>query len=361
MRPSFYTPASNPAMATVLFIEDHPAIMEYGSWHLKQASPRLRLLTATTGAEGVELSRTHAPEVVLLDLSLPDGDGLDLIGVLRTGPRPPAVVIFTGRNDDAMLRRLELAEVAGVLWKGADAGDEMVTAVQRVLAGGTHVSPCFAARFNRERLVASRAFAQPEKSRERIVVVKSDRLRAEGIAGAAREVCPEAEVTLCYSAAEATASLRAKPATLGLIGLTLCDRDGLDLLALAERERWCQRILVVTGRSDERTRQGLRSAQIDGCFDTSVEPPDRLVAAIRQVAEGGAYFSAGVLGPTSVVAGAAATIAQLLTDTEIQVFAVVGDGCDDGQAATRLGLSESTVHNHRQRIMRKLGCRAARI
>jgi DNA-binding NarL/FixJ family response regulator len=355
MRPTFPSLPGNPSVTTVLFIEDHLAIIEYGSQQLRAASPRLRLLTAATGAEGLALSRAHAPDVVLLDLSLPDGDGLDLIGTLRTGPQPPAVVIFTGRSDDAMLRRLELAGVAGVLWKGSDAGTEMVDAVQRVLAGETHVSPYFVARFDATKLVASRAVAQPEKSRERIVVVKSHRLRADGIARAAREVFPEAEVTLCYSAAEAEASLRAEPATLGVIGLTLPDRDGLDLLVVAERERWCRRILVVSDRRDERTRQGLRSAQIDGCFDIAVESSDQLVVAIRRVAEGGVYFSAGVLGSASVVLGGPTTVAQLLTDTELRVFAVVGDGSDDGQAAARLGLSDTTVHNHRQRIMRKLG------
>jgi DNA-binding CsgD family transcriptional regulator len=48
----------------------------------------------------------------------------------------------------------------------------------------------------------------------------------------------------------------------------------------------------------------------------------------------------------------------LLTETELLIFAVIGDGSDDRQAAARLGLSETTVHNHRQNIMRKLGVRA---
>lgn len=344
-----------PSAAAVLFIEDHVAILEHGCYRLKSLSPQLKLITAMTGSEGLALARINTPDVVLLDLSLPDCDGLDLIPALRAGPKPPAVVVYTARNDDATLRRLEAAGVAGVLWKGFDAGGDLAAAVQRVLAGETHVSPYFIARIDAAKLVSSRAFSHPAKSNERIVVVKSDRLRADGIVRAAREVYPEADITLCRSAAEAIMSLRAAPAALGLVGLMLPDMDGLDFLARAGRERWFDRIMVVSGRKDERTRQSLREAQIDGFFDIAVECPSGLVAAIRQVAGGGAYFSPGVLGSASVVLRGAATVEQLLTETELRVFAVVGDGSDDGEAAARLRMGVATVHSHRKNIMRKLG------
>ena len=264
------------------------------------------------------------------------------------------MVAYTARDDEETLRRLEQARVAGVLWKGATTGSTLIEAIERVLAGHTCLSPVLAGRFDAARLVAPPAVPRPVVVRERIVVVKGDRLRAEGVAQAARAACPEADVAVFQSAAAAAASLRAEPAALGLIGLNLPDQDGLDFLALIDRERWCRRVLVVAGRRDERTLQVLRGARIDGWFDLTAEPPAALVAAIREVATGGTYFQPG-RPESGRIAATGPTLAQILTDMELRIFAVVGDGSDDRQAAERLGLSAATVHNHRQNIMRKLG------
>jgi DNA-binding NarL/FixJ family response regulator len=341
-------------MPTVLCIEDQPAVVEHARHFLEQVTPRLRCVTAGSGREGLALARAHTPEVVLLDLALPDGDGLELIEPLRNAARAPAIVVYTGNREDATLRRLEGLGIAGLLWKGGVAGADLVRAVEGILAGETYLSPKLEDFFDAARLRAPQPVARPAAVRERIVVVKAERLRAETIARAAREACPDADVTVCHTAAVAAASLRAEPAALGLFGLTLPDQDGLDLLAVAECERWCRRVMIVTGRRDERTLHGLRRAQIDGCFDIATEPPEGLVGAIRKVVAGGAFFSAGVLIAEKFPAGAPPTLGQLLTETELLVFAVIGDGSDDRQAAARLVLSETTVHNHRQHLMRKL-------
>lgn len=192
---------------------------------------------------------------------------------------------------------------------------------------------------------------------ERIVVVKGDRLRADAIVRAAREACPGSEITVCHSASEATAVLRSRPARLGLIGLTLPDRDGLDLLADAGRERWFDQILVVSDRRDERTRYCLKAAKLNGFFDCAGDDPAALAPAIRKVVSGFTYFSPEVLDVRIGFTGKRTKLTQVLTATELQVFGVVGDGCDDNQGAERLGMHETTVHTHRQRIMRKLAVR----
>jgi len=253
------------------------------------------------------------------------------------------------------LRRLEGLGIAGLLWKGGVVGAELVRAVEGILAGETYLSPKLEDFFDATRLRAPLPVARLVPVRERIVVVKAERLWAETIARAAREACPDADVTVCDTAAAATASLRAAPAALGLFGLALPDQDGLDLLAMADCERWCRRVMIVTGRRDERTLQVLRRARIDGWFDIAAEPSGELVAAIRKVVAGGAFFSAGVLLADKFPAGGPPTLGQLLSETELLIFAVIGDGSDDRQAAARLGLSETTVHNHRQHLMRKLG------
>jgi two-component system KDP operon response regulator KdpE len=60
-----------------------------------------RLLEAETGEEGIELARSHTPDVVLLDLGLPDLDGIQVTERLRGWTRVPIIVISArGRETD---------------------------------------------------------------------------------------------------------------------------------------------------------------------------------------------------------------------------------------------------------------------
>ncbi|MBC7369574.1 MAG: response regulator transcription factor [Undibacterium sp.] len=340
-------------MATLLFVEDESGIIDLGSRSLERDLPGLRVLKAETGAEGLALARAHRPDVVLLDLGLPGVHGLDLIAPLRSqsGSGAPAILIFTGQTDEATLLRVRAAGVAGLMGKIGVTGAEMAMAVQTVLSGGRYLSPRLATRFAEGELVAVPAVRCVPAVRERIVVVKGDRLRAAVIAEAAREACPAGEVIVCHSAADAVVVFGAEPAALGLIGLDLPDRDGLDLVALAGRERWCGRLMVVSGRSDERTRHVLRTARIDEFFNSAREEVEGLVHAIRRVRAGGYYLTAGALDPVENEVGA---LAQILTETELQVFAVIGAGLDDAQAAEVLDMGEATVQSHRKHVMKKL-------
>ena len=190
-----------------------------------------------------------------------------------------------------------------------------------------------------------------QSARAPILVAKWDPLNCYGIAQAARLACPDSTVFECHSAITARTWLQQRTFALGIFGLTFPDGDGLDLVAQILRERTCQRVLIVSGRRDEVTRLGLKEISIDGCFDATTEAPVRLVEAIQCVARGSRYFTPE---PGPILASKSATLAQMFTPTELQVFAVLGAGSDDQQAATRLGLSTATVHTHRQHIMRKL-------
>lgn len=84
------------------------------------------------------------------------------------------------------------------------------------------------------------------------------------------------------------------------------------------------------------------------------ENSEALMIAIREVGAGGFYFNPAMREARHSKNGDRPSIDQLLSVTEMQVFAVIGDGADDNKASYLLGLSAKTVHSHRQRIMRKL-------
>jgi two-component system KDP operon response regulator KdpE len=83
----------------VLLVEDEPQMRRFLRASL--TANGYRLVEAGTAREGEALAASHNPEVVLLDLGLPDGDGIDLTRRLREWMRAPIIVVSArGREDD---------------------------------------------------------------------------------------------------------------------------------------------------------------------------------------------------------------------------------------------------------------------
>jgi CheY-like chemotaxis protein len=77
-----------------------------------------RVTVAHSVAEAIEAGETDPPDLLLLDLSLPDGDGLEVARSLKkSGVRPKATVALTGRDDPASLKRCSAAGVTAVMVK----------------------------------------------------------------------------------------------------------------------------------------------------------------------------------------------------------------------------------------------------
>jgi len=86
----------------VLVIEDEVAVRRFLRASL--TAHGFRVLEAESGAEGLALATSHNPDVILLDLGLPDGDGVDWLARLREWSRVPVIVISArGREDDKVL------------------------------------------------------------------------------------------------------------------------------------------------------------------------------------------------------------------------------------------------------------------
>ena len=92
----------NPEHPLVLVIEDDPYLRQYLSTTLR--SHGYLVEEATTWEEGKAMAGRLAPDVLLLDLGLPDGDGLSLARELRATSRTPIIVVSArGREEDKIL------------------------------------------------------------------------------------------------------------------------------------------------------------------------------------------------------------------------------------------------------------------
>ena len=124
-------------MIEVLIADDHPAIRA-GVRNLLRNESSIRVAAeAETAAGTLEQTALRSFDVVLLDLFLPDGNGLDLIPILRQRFPSLSVIVFTN-HDDAMPECMA-SGASGFLSKDAGA-EEIKEAIEAVTRGRTYVS-----------------------------------------------------------------------------------------------------------------------------------------------------------------------------------------------------------------------------
>jgi DNA-binding NarL/FixJ family response regulator len=127
----------------VLLVEDQTVVRE-GLRQLVESEPGLTVAgEAATVAEAVAQGARLRPDVVLLDLKLPDGSGLDAARQLLAGQEPPAVLVLSTYEDVALVRAALALGVSGYIPKSASF-QEIVAAVRAAAAGSVVLHPSLA-------------------------------------------------------------------------------------------------------------------------------------------------------------------------------------------------------------------------
>jgi DNA-binding NarL/FixJ family response regulator len=137
------SPVPEQARVRVLVVDDH-AIVRLGVRSLLERAGLSVVAQAATGAEAISAAVLHHPDVVVLDLGLPDRDGVSVCRELRTRFPDIVVVVFSVLREDALVRRAVEAGASAYLLKDAEDFD-LVGAVRRALAGESVLDPRAAA------------------------------------------------------------------------------------------------------------------------------------------------------------------------------------------------------------------------
>ncbi|HEV2755159.1 MAG TPA: response regulator [Actinomycetota bacterium] len=106
----------------ILYVDDNPSSLRLVE-KIMSRHPGVRLHLASTGAEGISIATEELPDLVLLDLYLPDASGFEVLESLRNDPRTASipVVVVTVEDDPDVAARLSSAGAAEVLTKPFEA------------------------------------------------------------------------------------------------------------------------------------------------------------------------------------------------------------------------------------------------
>jgi DNA-binding NarL/FixJ family response regulator len=136
-------------MIRVLLVDDHP-VVRHGLRGMLDAEPDLEVVgEAGSGAAGVEQAEELRPDIVLMDLRMPGGDGVEATGqILARLPGVRVMVLTTYETDRDILRAIE-AGASGYLLKDASPA-ELADAVRAAARGETVLAPSVASTLVRQ-------------------------------------------------------------------------------------------------------------------------------------------------------------------------------------------------------------------
>jgi len=196
------------------------------------------------------------------------------------------------------------------------------------------------------------------KEKRRVFLVDDHPIVRQGLA---ELIEPEPDLEICGQAEDAAGALRTIRETrpdLAVVDISLKDSSGIELIKDL-KVRFPDLVVLVLSMHDESFyAERVLRAGAKG-YVTKDEATEDVILAIRKLLDGGLYLSEKMSAKmlSKFVEGPAergTTPMERLTDRELQVFELIGQGISTRNIAEKLHLSVKTVESHRENIKRKL-------
>ena len=134
-----------PTPIRLLLADDHPVVRD-GLVAILSTQPDFAIVgQAATGAEAVRLAAALNPDVILLDLEMPEMDGVEALRRIRAARADARVIVFTAFDADERILSAVRSGAKGYLLKGAPR-DELFKAIRVVSEGGSLLQPVVASK-----------------------------------------------------------------------------------------------------------------------------------------------------------------------------------------------------------------------
>lgn len=136
--------SSDPKLIRILTVDDH-ALLREGIAALVNAEPDMKLIAeASNGEEAIEKFRLYRPDVTLMDLQMPNMNGVDAISRIRGEFSDARIIVLTTYTGDAQVLRALKAGARGYILKG-HVHRELLAIIRAVHAGQKQIPPEIAA------------------------------------------------------------------------------------------------------------------------------------------------------------------------------------------------------------------------
>ena len=144
----------------VVIADDHPVVREGLRSLILTAADMEVVGEAGTGAEAVAQAQALQPEVMLLDIRMPDGNGLAVLNQIKAASPDTSVIMVTMHDNPDYISRAIAAGAAGYVLKAANRQD-FLTAIRTVLNPSAAPTPVLLSRTQRVAFNAARTTASP--------------------------------------------------------------------------------------------------------------------------------------------------------------------------------------------------------
>jgi DNA-binding NarL/FixJ family response regulator len=121
-------------------VVDDEALVRSGFELILSAADDIQVVATAVGAGAVDTVRRHRPDVLLLDIRMPDVDGLTVLGAVRALPEAPVVAMLTTFDTDEYVLTALRSGAAGFLLKDTEP-DQLAQQVRTLAGGGVVMSP----------------------------------------------------------------------------------------------------------------------------------------------------------------------------------------------------------------------------
>lgn len=173
-----------------LLVDDHAIVRDGLRQVLGDAFPDAAIAEAGDAKTAVDFAVKTKPDIVLLDISLPGQNGLEILKQIKALQPEAKVLILTMHPEDQYAVRVLKAGASGYLTKEI-ASEEVATAVKKILAGGCYVSSSLA-----ENLASSLDASAQRTLHERLSDREYQILRMIGIGKSVKEIAYELSLSI---------------------------------------------------------------------------------------------------------------------------------------------------------------------
>lgn len=266
-------------MKKVLIVEDDPMLSEIYKKKFEKAGS-FEVVIATSGTEAVKKSKAEKPDLVLLDLVLPEMDGFDVLAEIKRDPslKNTKVVPFSNLSEEDNEKKLRELKADGFITKSEHTPQELVGEVEKILATISEDKT--------ENKAETEIEINSKKLDNKILIIEDDQVVLDVFGGELEKTGFEVEGVL--SGEKGLDLMLQKDFDLVVIGDALSDKKAVEIIKeLKSQKTKIKTVFVVLKSEDdsEKDLEELNKVGVKKIIEKNKIEPSEFAVEIKKILE----------------------------------------------------------------------------